>query len=57
MASNQKSALAGRIAAGKAEPISAEERAIVAEMRKFFDQKYGGKKLATEAHRKLPKSA
>lgn len=38
---NQTSALAGRIAEGKADPISDEERAIVAEIRAFYEKKYG----------------
>lgn len=37
----QVSALATRIAAGKAEPISAEERKIVAGLRAGFEKKYG----------------
>jgi antimicrobial peptide system SdpB family protein len=37
-----KSALARRIAAGKADPISPEERAIVAELRMSYKKRYGG---------------
>jgi hypothetical protein len=35
------SVLAGLIAEGKADPITAEERAIVAEIRAFYEKKYG----------------
>lgn len=35
------SVLAGRIAAGKADPISAEEREIVAGLRTLYAKKYG----------------
>lgn len=38
------SALEGRIAAGKADPITAEERAIVADLRAGFEEKYGGRR-------------
>lgn len=37
----QASALANRIAEGKADPISDEEREIVAEIRAFYEKKYG----------------
>ncbi|CAN5219849.1 hypothetical protein BH09ACT6_BH09ACT6_15590 [soil metagenome] len=36
---NQPSALAGRIAEGKADPITAEERAIVAELRASYEKR------------------
>jgi hypothetical protein len=39
--SKRVSALAGRIAAGKADPISPEERRIVAGLRASYEQKYG----------------
>ena len=39
------SALAERIAAGKADPISVEEREIVAGLRADFEKKYGGKQV------------
>ncbi|MEA9984625.1 hypothetical protein [Subtercola sp. RTI3] len=35
------SVLAGLIAEGRADPITAEERAIVAEIRAFYEKKYG----------------
>ena len=35
------SALSGRIAAGKADPIRPEERRIVAGFRKSYEQKFG----------------
>jgi hypothetical protein len=35
------SVLAGRIAAGKADPISAEEREIVAGLRTLYAKRYG----------------
>jgi hypothetical protein len=38
---SRPSALAERIAAGKADPISQREREIVAEIRASFIQKYG----------------
>lgn len=37
------SALAERIAAGKAEPISVEEREIVAALRADFEKKFGSR--------------
>ncbi|RFA13907.1 hypothetical protein B7R21_07550 [Subtercola boreus] len=35
------SALASRIAEGKADPITNEEREIVAKIRAFYEKKYG----------------
>lgn len=37
------SALAWRIAAGKADPISDEEREIVADLRSYYIKKYGSR--------------
>ncbi|WP_315093264.1 hypothetical protein [uncultured Cellulomonas sp.] len=48
------SALSSRIAAGKAEPITAEERAIVAGLRADFERKYG--RPAVRRPTKLAKS-
>lgn len=41
----RRSALAERIALGKADPISTEEREIVAALRADFDRKFGDKPI------------
>ncbi|MBM7473163.1 hypothetical protein [Subtercola frigoramans] len=51
------SALAGLIAAGKADPITDEERAIVAELRAFYEKKYGGSPHSRSDRQSIPKSA
>ena len=40
------SVLAGRIAAGKADPISDEEREIAAGLREYYEQKFGRRAAA-----------
>ena len=45
------SALAGRIAAGKADPISPEERAIVAELRATYETRFGRRPRRRPAER------
>ncbi|GAA0999814.1 hypothetical protein [Subtercola frigoramans] len=48
----QTSALSGRIAEGKADPITAEERAIVGELRASYEKRFGhGKSHSADTHR------
>jgi hypothetical protein len=52
----QSSALAGRIAAGKADPISEEERAIVAELRANYEKKFGRDSNKRSTSKRLAKT-
>lgn len=51
------SVLAERIAAGKADPISAEERAIVAGFRADYERKYGRPANIRVPSKKVTKTA
>ena len=44
-------ALSGRIAAGKADPISGQERTMVSGMRRDFERKYGRSATGAESVR------
>ncbi|TQL53976.1 hypothetical protein [Subtercola boreus] len=55
--SKRPSVLAGLIAEGKADPITAEERAIVAEIRAYYEKKFGRRADGGSADRGIPKSA
>ena len=55
--SKRPSVLAGLIAEGKADPITAEERAMVAEIRAYYEKKFGRTSEAGFRERRTPKSA